>query len=116
MNNKEVIRMINMNDLRNTQPFEGSESEYKSIEDVLGRDIKIIDLKFFENDKGEGVFILCMDLDEEELFHLCTHSISLVSTLKNPKIKEVLDTGDAIATKIIRRKSTKSDRMVYAFA
>ena len=108
--------MINMNDLRNTQPFEGSESEYKSIEDILGRDIKIIDLKFFENDKGEGVFILCMDLDEEELFHLCTHSISLVSTLKNPKIKEVLDTGDVIATKIIRRKSTKSDRMVYAFA
>ena len=108
--------MVNMSELRNTQPFEGSESEYKSIEQVLGREIKIIDLKFFENDKGEGVFVLCMDTDEEELFHLCTHSISLIGTLKNPKIKKVLDTGDVIVTKIIRRKSTKSDRMVYAFA
>ena len=107
---------MNIRDLIEVQPFEGVDSDYKPVDDVLNANIRIIATKFFENDKGEGVFILCMDLDEEELFHLCTHSISLVSTLKNPKIREVLDTGDCVATKIIRRKSTKSDRMVYAFA
>ena len=108
--------MVNMNELRNTQPFEGSESEYKGIEEVLDRDIKIIDLKFFENDKGEGVFILCKDAETGLVFHICTHSLSLVGTMQNPKVREVLDTGDIIATKITQRKSTKSDRMVYSFA
>ena len=107
---------MNMNDIIQSKPFEGVDSEYMSINDVLDRDIKIIDFKTFENDKGEGVFILCKDIETELVFHLCTHSIGLVGTLKNPKVREVLDTGDIIATKIVQRKSTKSDRMVYCFA
>lgn len=107
---------MHMNDIIQNKPFEGVDSEYMSINDVLDRDIKIIDFKTFENDKGEGVFILCKDIETELVFHLCTHSIGLVGTLKNPKVREVLDTGDIIATKIVQRKSTKTDRMVYAFA
>ena len=107
---------MHMNDILQNKPFEGVDSEYMSINDVLDRDIKIIDFKTFENDKGEGAFILCKDIETELVFHLCTHSIGLVGTLKNPKIREVLDTGDIIATKIVQRKSTKSDRQVYAFA
>ena len=107
---------MHMNDILQNKPFEGVDSEYMSINDVLDRDIKIIDFKTFENDKGEGAFILCKDMETELVFHLCTHSIGLVGTLKNPKIREVLDTGDIIATKIVQRKSTKTDRMVYAFA
>lgn len=107
---------MHMNDILQNKPFEGVDSEYMSINDVLDRDIKIIDFKTFENDKGEGVFILCKDMETELVFHLCTHSIGLVGTLKNPKVREVLDTGDIIATKIVQRKSTKSDRMVYSFA
>ena len=108
--------MVNMNDLRNTSPFEGTDSEYRTIDSILGCPIKIMDFKLFNNDKGEGVFILCKDIETELVFHLCTHSIGLVGTLKNPKIREVLDTGDIVATKIVQRKSTKSDRMVYSFA
>ena len=107
---------MNMNDILQNKPFEGVDSDYMSINDVLDRDIKIIDFKTFENDKGDGAFILCKDMETELVFHLCTHSIGLVGTLKNPKVREVLDTGDIIATKIVQRKSTKTDRMVYAFA
>ena len=107
---------MNMNDIIQNKPFEDVDSEYMAINDVLGRDIQIMDFKPFENDKGEGVFILCKDVETDCVFHLCTHSLSLVNTMQNPKIREVLDTGDIIATRIIQRKSTKSDRLVYAFA
>ena len=112
---KEKTNMVSMAEIKgNDNPF-GIDSEYMSIADILDRDIKIIDIKFFENDKGEGVFILCKDMDTECVFHLCTHSVGLVGTLKNPKVREILDTGDIIATKIVQRMSTKSNRMVYAF-
>ena len=107
---------MNMSDISQSKPCEGVDSEYMSINDVLDRDIKIIDFKLFENDKGEGVFILCKDVETDCIFHLCTHSVGLVGTMQNPKIREVLDTGDIVATRIVQRKSTKSDRMVYAFA
>ena len=87
-----------------------------AINDVLDRDIQILDFKTFENDKGEGVFILCKDTETKLVFHICTHSVGLVGTMQNPKVREVLDTGDIIATKIVQRKSTKSDRLVYSFA
>ena len=54
---------MHMNDIIQNKPFEGVDSEYMSINDVLDRDIKIIDFKTFENDKGEGVFILCKDIE-----------------------------------------------------
>ena len=107
--------MVNMNDLRNTSPFEGTDSEYRTIDSILGNPIRIMDFKLFENDKGEGVFILCEN-DDDEIFHLCTHSVSLVGTMKNPKVREALDTGDFVTTMIVKRKSSKSDRMVYSFA
>ena len=107
--------MVNMNDLRNTSPFEGTDSEYRTIDSVLRSPIKIMDFKFFDNDKGEGVFILCEN-DDDEIFHLCTHSVSLVGSLKNPKVREALDAGDVVTTMIVKRKSSKSDRMVYSFA
>ena len=105
-----------MNDIIQSKPFEGVDSEYMAINDVLDRDIQILDFKTFENDKGEGVFILCKDVETDCVFHLCTHSVGLVGTMQNPKIREVLDTGDIVATRIVQRKSTKSDRLVYAFA
>ena len=105
-----------MNDIIQSKPFEDVDSEYMAINDVLGRDIQILDFKTFENDKGEGVFILCKDVETDCVFHLCTHSVGLVGTMQNPKIREVLDTGDIVATRIVQRKSTKSDRLVYAFA
>lgn len=107
--------MVSMAEIKgNDSPFD-IESEYMSINDILGRDIEINDFKTFENDKGEGAFILCKDAQTYAVFHLCTHSVGLVGTLKNPKVREILDTGDIIATRIVQRKSTKSNKMVYTF-
>ena len=64
---------MNMNDIIQNKPFEDVDSEYMTINDVLGRDIQILDFKPFENDKGEGVFILCKDVETDCVFHLCTH-------------------------------------------
>lgn len=105
-----------MNDIIQSKPFEGVDSEYMAINDVLDRNIQILDFKTFENDKGEGAFILCKDTETGLVFHICTHSVGLVGTMQNPKVREVLNTGDIIATRIVQRKSTKSDRMVYSFA
>ena len=107
---------MNMNDIIQSKPFEGVDSEYMAINDVLDRNIQILDFKTFENDKGEGAFILCKDTETGLVFHICTHSVGLVGTMQNPKVREVLNTGDIIATRIVQRKSTKSDRLVYSFA
>ena len=105
--------IMKIRDIVNEQPFD-VDSEYKSIDDVLGKDINIIDTKFFENDKGEGAFILCDD--GHDMFHLCTHSIGLIGILKNEKVQEMLEQGQPLQGTIVKRKSTKSDRMVYSFA
>lgn len=105
--------IVSIRDLVNTQPFE-VESEYKSIDDILGKDINVLDTKFFENDKGEGAFILCDD--GRDIFHLCTHSVGLVGVLKNEKVQGMIAQGQPLKASIVKRKSTKSDRMVYAFA
>ena len=105
--------IVSIRDLVNSQPFE-VDSEYKSIDDVLGKNINIIETKFFENYKGEGAFILCDD--GHDMFHLCTHSVGLVGVLKNEKVQEMLAQGQPLQGTIVKRKSTKSDRMVYSFA
>ena len=105
--------IVSIRDLVDTQPFD-VDSEYKSIDDILDKEINIIDTKFFENDKGEGAFILCDD--GHDMFHLCTHSIGLIGILKNEKVQEMLEEGQPLQGTIVKRKSTKSDRMVYSFA
>lgn len=106
--------IVCIRDLVSAQPFDGIESEYRSIDDILGKDINILDTKFFENDKGEGAYVLCDD--GHDIFHICTHSIGLVGVLKNDKVQEMLAQEQPLQARIVKRKSMKSDRMVYSFA
>ena len=105
--------IVCIRDLVDTQPFD-VDSEYRSIDSILDKDINVLETKFFENDKGEGAFVLCDD--GHDIFHLCTHSIGLVGVLKNEKVQEMLTQGQPLKAKIVKRKSMKSDRMVYSFA
>ena len=105
---------MHMNDIIQSKPFEDVDSEYMAINDVLDRDIQILDFKTFENDKGEGAYILCDD--GHDMFHICTHSVGLVGVLKNEKVQEMIGQGQPLQACIVKRKSTKSDRMVYSFA
>lgn len=105
--------IVSIRDLVAVQPFD-VDSEYKSIDSVLGCNINILATKFFENDKGEGAYVLCDD--GHDMFHLCTHSVGLVEVLKNDKVQEMLAQEQPVQAMIVKRKSTKSDRMVYSFA
>ena len=100
----------------NTCPFEdygcGSE-DFLSLEDALGKDMLIHAVKAFENDKGPGVYILVYT--DGRFRYLCTHSVTITAKLTTDKVKEILsdDTDDTIRVRFVRRKSKKSDRMVY---
>ena len=105
--------IVCIRDLVSAQPFD-VDSEYKSIDSILDKDINVLETKFFENDKGEGAYVLCDD--GHDIFHICTHSIGLVGVLKNDKVQEMLAQEQPLQAKIVKRKSMKSDRMVYSFA
>ena len=105
--------IVSIRDLVNTQPFD-VDSEYKSIDDILDTEINVLETKFFDNDKGEGAYVLCDD--GHDIFHICTHSVGLVGVLQNDKVQEMLAQDQPLKACIVKRKSTKSDRMVYSFA
>lgn len=113
---------IEIDEFKNgTAPFEdygvGSDG-YMSIEDILGKRISIYAVDVFENQNGEGVYILARTpaVRNGDFFYLCTHAVGLVNILKKPEVGESLKGGDTIGATIVKRKSQKSDRMVYAFA
>ena len=113
------VRSINITDIAgNKAPFEeeyGVTSEdFIPVEELLDRQIEIVAVKSYENDKGPGVFALVEVAGE--LRYLATHSIGLVSMMTDENVRNNLDMGFRVSGTIIRRKSKKSDRMVYAFA
>lgn len=102
----------------NKAPFEdeygiGSE-EFISIDEILDREIDIINVKPYENDKGPGVFALISV--EGEIRYIATHSVGLVGMMTDSKVRDILETGQQVTARIVKRKSKKSDRMVYSFA
>ena len=92
--------------------------EYVPLEDVLDRDIDIYAVERFENQNGPGVYILAKEPvagRDGDFFYLCTHSVGLTETLSQDKVMSALE-KEPIRARIVKRKSKKSDRMVYAFA
>ena len=92
--------------------------EYVPLEDVLDRDIDIYAVERFENQNGPGVYILAKEPvtgKDGDFFYLCTHSVGITETLSQDKVIAALEKEPIRAT-IVKRKSKKSDRMVYAFA
>lgn len=92
--------------------------EYVPLEDILDREIDIYDVERFENQNGPGVYILAKEPKtgvDGDFFYLCTHSVGITETLCQEKVMAGL-TKEPIRARITKRKSKKSDRMVYAFA
>lgn len=90
--------------------------EYRPLDYVLDAEIDIYAVKGFENQNGPGVYILAKDATfGGDFFYMCTHSVGITETLSQDKVKEAL-VKEPIRAKITKRKSKKSDRMVYAFA
>lgn len=108
-------------DLReNSNPFmeEYGVEDYRPMDDVLDKEIDIYAIKAFENQNGAGVYILAKEPKaglDGDFFYMCTHSLGITGILTQPKVIETLEKEPIRAT-ITKRKSKKSDRLVYAFA
>ena len=48
--------------------------------------------------------------------YLRTGNATILTGVEEEKVQEAIGEGMPIKTKIVKRKSTKSDRMVYSFA
>lgn len=85
---------------------------YLPIDEAVNRMVTVHDVQTFENDKGEGIYLL-VHLDGQ-FRYICTHSISLCKTFGTQKVREALDNGVCIGCVISRVESrTTKGRMVY---
>ena len=113
------MNTISMKDIvTQNAPFENeygvTADQYKPIDAILGKDIDVYAVKRFENGNGPGVFFLAKVHGGPALFYGCTHSVGIVGAFTRPEVADALEGGNVLTTRIIKRKSTKSDRMVYA--
>ena len=104
-----------------TNPFEDygvEDKDYIALDDIVGIPVNVYAVKAFENDKGAGVFMLIKGTEAGDDFkYVCTHSITVTSKFTSDRVKEVLaeNSGQVIGGMFVKRKSKKSDRMVYDF-
>lgn len=112
-----MTTIIDINELRtSTAPFEDFPSlQYISTEAVLDTNIKIKNARVFENHNGLGAYAHII-LPNGHEGYLCTHSLGLVNVLGSINLRAALNEGKLVEARIVKRKSQKSDRMVYAFA
>ena len=116
----EIISMKELNTTTNN-PFEMfgvEDKDYVALDSILNVPVNVYAVKAFENDKGPGVFMLIHGTEAGDDFkYVCTHSITITSKFTSDKVKEVLaeDNGQVIGGMFVKRKSKKSDRMVYDF-
>ena len=118
MNNK----IFSMKELNTTtsNPFEKygvEDKDYITLDNILDVPVNVYAVKAFENDKGPGVFLLIRRIEGDGFKYVCTHSITITSKFTSDKVKDILeeDNGQVIGGMFIKRKSKKSDRMVYDF-
>ena len=84
--------------------------DYVAINEILDKTIEIVEVNLFENQSGEGVFILFKDKDDQYKY-ICTHAVSIVGKCK---LFAQADIGP-VQAKIGYVKSSKSNRMMYKF-
>ena len=116
----KIVSIKELNTTTNT-PFEEygvKDTDYVTLDSILNVPVNVYAVKAFENDKGPGVFMLIIGTEAEDDFkYVCTHSITITAKFTTNKVKEVLaeDSGQIIGGMFVKRKSKKSDKMVYDF-
>lgn len=116
-----MATVISIDNFRTSAPFEDygiTKDDYLPIDTVLDTNIMVSAVEIFNNEKGEGAYILASAgaVKAGEPFYICTHAIGLVNTLNKPELLQALAEGNTITCRITKRKSKTSDRQVYAFA
>lgn len=106
--------MVKITQFKGTEPFEAIDiTTYRPIEDVLDVEVSIIAVKHYENEKGPGVAV-AIDHPVHGECYINTHSVGIVTILSNKDLMALLDVGETVEGTFVKRKSKKSDRMVYA--
>ena len=89
---------------------------YVDVRTILNREVSVLDIKAFENDKGPGVAAK-IDVGEDECVYICTHSIGIVKTLTSDDfanaLSDALASGSTIDITIREGKSTKTGKYFY---
>lgn len=91
------------------------ELEYFELRDLVDKEIRIYEVKTYENDKGPGIAIRAAVIEDGEAgeqIKLVTHSKAIRDMLSSEVIGEVLKT-DSLEGTVRQRKSTKSHNLYY---
>lgn len=98
------------------------EAEFISLGDAVGREFTMLDFKRFENDKGEGVAILCLGMDlmgstlaepEETMYKIVTHSKPICSMLASEELATALAQGVGIEFSVEKAVSKKTGQTYF---
>lgn len=110
------MSITNLADCIMIVPFdEHPEASHVSVKDLLNKQIFIFDTAEFENKNGKGMYILFKFQSEDtDVWHTtCTHSSGIMGILTNSKVVEAME-SDAIACKVVQKKSTTSGNLYFA--
>lgn len=86
---------------------------FMPISEAVDKDIAILDVVPFENDKGPGCAVRA--LLDGEMCKLVTHSVAICKVLASDEFVCILGTHpDGVNAKVVKRCSLKSGRNYYA--
>lgn len=99
--------MLNIADFKpkSEPPFGLAENDFIEIGSLIGEKITVTGVKTFENDSGPGVFLRFAQ--DGVLYYTTTHAVNLVKIFGNSDLVALIEGGETVDVKIIKRPSTK---------
>lgn len=112
--------MRSISDLREKTNDYFSDCEYIPMDELIDRDIVILDAAVFENRDGlpTAAIKACYpdQAGEPTVIKTTTHSGPIVDMLKTAQVIDLLAAGEPIGAKIIEKKSKNTNRTYRTFA
>ena len=101
--------MLNIADFKpkSEPPFGLTENDFVEIGSLIGERITVSGVKAFENDSGPGVFLRFCYEEDGVVRYTTTHAVNLVKIFGNADLIALLEEGEMLPVKIVKRPSTK---------
>ena len=103
--------MAKISDFKAGNPF--PDAEYVELMQILDKPLTIRGIMPFSNKKGDGVHILVIDGDGDEL-RICTHGGAITDMLSNDELIAVAESEGIGPMKFVKRKSETSGNVYIA--
>lgn len=107
---KEVIRM-KISEICKTPEF-FPDAEFVEVKNVLNLTFKLVDLRTYNNDKGEGVAML-LHSESGDALKVYTHAKAIVRILTSPEFSEVWENSREDIFLTFREKVSKMGAKYY---